>query len=44
MHNRALQLKCSDTIMMFILNIFDEKKKERIREEKKEEAQNDGYY
>jgi len=32
------------SVMKFIVNIFDEQKKERIREEKKEEAQNDGYY
>ena len=30
--------------MNFILNIFGEQKKGRIREEKKKEAQNDGYY
>ena len=44
MRNKALQLKWSNTIMKFILNIFDEQKKERIREEKKKEAQNDRYY
>lgn len=30
--------------MKFTLNIFDEQKKGRIQEEKKEEAQNHGYH